>query len=94
MPSYEEPLVLHWFYYSMVMAAYGDNACYPEPFASLKDKLREGPGSKDAEILRGVCPEQRCFAAPSLRSGLRLTQHDSQDTTHIRSQEVLSPNIC
>ena len=30
----------------------GDKACHPEPFASLKGKLREGSGSPDKEILR------------------------------------------
>ncbi len=31
---------------------FGDNACHPEPFASLKSKLHEGSGLTDAEILR------------------------------------------
>ncbi len=31
---------------------FGDNACHPEPFASLKGKFREGSGSMDGEILR------------------------------------------
>ena len=30
----------------------GEKAYHPEPFASLKGKLREGSGSTDAEILR------------------------------------------
>ena len=31
---------------------FGEHVCHPEPFASLKGKLREGSGSTDAEILR------------------------------------------
>ncbi|HEV2472742.1 MAG TPA: hypothetical protein VGS41_08770, partial [Chthonomonadales bacterium] len=31
---------------------FGENACHPEPFASLKGKLREGSGSTGGEILR------------------------------------------
>ena len=31
---------------------FGDHACHPEPFASLKGKLREGAGSTGGEILR------------------------------------------
>ncbi len=40
----------------------------------------------------------RCFAAPSLRSGLRLTQHDSynsgQSSSGPLTEEVFSPNVC
>jgi len=41
---------------------FGENACHPEPFASLKGKLREGSGSTDAEIL----PPLTCIAGVPL----------------------------
>src|SRR5258708_11163644 len=31
---------------------FGDNACHPEPMRCAQGKLREGPGSMGAEILR------------------------------------------
>ncbi len=43
----------------------GDNACHPEPFASLKGKLREGSGSTNGEILR--CAQDDSSAESALR---------------------------
>ena len=47
---------------------FGDNACHPEPFASLKGKLREGSGSTDAEILR--CAQDDSQDTTQVRSSL------------------------
>ncbi len=54
---------------------FGEHACHPEPFASLKGKLREGSGSPGAEILRSAQddspdPLQSASGKPYLQASL------------------------
>jgi len=72
---------------------FGDHACHPErmsrspePFASLKGKLREGEGSGStgAEILPLRCAQGCGSCAQD-----DITWAKRRDTT-----QVLSPNVC
>jgi hypothetical protein len=62
---------------------FGEKAYHPEPMC-------------------GVYPERSEWAQGKLRAGsgapdaqtLRCAQDDRQDTAHVRSRELLSPNVC
>ena len=62
---------------------FGDTTCHPE--------RSEGSSATDAEMLRPFTHSLRSGQA-SFRTS--FAQHDIQDTSHIRSRNVLSPSVC